>query len=102
MNKPVSFKNHDRFIQLGIVISSLRKIRGLSQKELAKKANISRTQLSYIEASNVPHRFSLDVFFNIADALDVDPVDLINASSFSDNIINKNKSKSKNDSGETK
>ena len=93
MNKPVSFKNHDRFIQLGIVIASLRKIRGLSQEKLAEKANISRNLLSKIEAPNMPHGFSLEVFFDIADALDVDPAGLISASVFPDKIINKNKNK---------
>ena len=30
MRKEVAFKNRDRFIQLGIAISSLRKVRGMS------------------------------------------------------------------------
>ena len=34
----VSFKNRDRFIQLGIAISTLRKLRGMSQDQLAEKA----------------------------------------------------------------
>lgn len=93
MNKPVSFKNCDKFIQLGIAISALRRIRGLSQEKLAEKANISRTLLSKIESPNVAHGFSLEIFFNIADALDVDPADLINASVFPDKIINKAKNK---------
>lgn len=91
MSKEVSFKNRDRFTQLGIAILALRRIRGLSQEELAEKAGISRSLLSAIEAPNMPHGFSLEVFFDIADALDVDPADLINASVFPDNIINKNK-----------
>jgi len=90
MNKPVSFKNRDRFLQLGIAISSLRRIRGLSQEKLAEKANISRTLLGKIEAPNMAHGFSMEVFFDIADALDVTPVDLLNASLFPDNIV-KNK-----------
>ena len=39
----ISFKNRDRFIQLGIAISSLRKLRGMSQEQLAERANISRS-----------------------------------------------------------
>ena len=88
MRKEVSFKNRDRFIQLGIAISSLRKVRGMSQEKLAEKANISRSLLSVIEAPNAAHSFSLEVLYDIADALDVTPADLINASLFSDNIIN--------------
>ena len=47
-----SFKNRDRFIQLGIVIAAMRKMRGMSQEQLAEKANISRSHLSAIEAPN--------------------------------------------------
>lgn len=90
MSKDVEFKNRDRFIQLGIAIAALRKMRGLSQERLAEKANVSRSHISAIEAPGLVRPFSLEVFFNIADALDVDPADLINASVFPDKII-KNK-----------
>lgn len=86
----VLFKNRDRFIQLGIVISSLRKIRGLSQEQLAERAHTSRTLISAIEAPGIVKGFSLEIFFNIADALEVNPADLLNASVFSDEIM-KNK-----------
>ena len=36
----ISFKNRDRFIQLGIAIAALRGLRGLSQEQLAEKASI--------------------------------------------------------------
>ena len=101
MSKEVSFKNHDRFIQLGIAISSLRKIRGLSQEKLAEKAEISRSLLSVIEVPNIAHCFSdclcrfhcfsLEVFYNIADALNIAPADLLTASLFPDDIISKRK-----------
>ena len=89
MSKEVSFNNRDRFIQLGIAIASLRRLRGMSQDVLAEKAGISRSLLSVIEAPAIAHSFSLEVFYNIADALDIDPADLIKASVFSDRIINK-------------
>lgn len=88
MNKPVSFKNCDRFIQLGVAIGTLRRIRGLSQQMLAKKANISRTSLALIEAPNVAYGFSLEIFFNLAVALDIAPEKLIATSKFTDDIIN--------------
>lgn len=72
----ISFKNRDRFIQLGIAISSLRKMRGMSQEQLAEKANISRSHLSAIEAPNMVRAFSMEAFLNIADALDVAPDEL--------------------------
>lgn len=37
MGKDISFKNHDRFIHLGIAIAALRKMRGMSQEQLAEK-----------------------------------------------------------------
>ena len=89
MSKDVSFKNRDRFIQLGVVISALRRMRGMSQELLAEKAGISRSLLSAIEAPNIAKVFSLEVFYDIADALDIDPADLISASVFPNHIINK-------------
>ena len=82
-----SFRNRDRFIQLGIVIAAIRKMRGLSQEQLVEKANISRSHLSAIEAPNMVRAFSMDIFFNIADALDVDPSDLIKGKLFSDDVL---------------
>ncbi len=89
MGKKVEHKNVDKLIQLGIAISTLRRIRGLSQDELAERANISRSLISHIEAPNMAYSFSIDVLFNIADALDVAPEKLICASVFPDDIINK-------------
>ena len=89
MSKDVSFKNRDRLSQLGIAIATLRKVRGMSQEKLAEEAGISRSLLSYIEAPGIAHSFSLEVLFDIADALEVDPADLINASVFPDAILKK-------------
>lgn len=95
MSKEVTFKYRDRFIQLGIVIASLRKINGMSQEEFADKVGISRSLLSLIEAPNVAKSFSLEVLFSIADVLDISPTDLLDASLFPDNIINKDHKSSK-------
>ena len=90
MSKETEFKNRDRFIQLGIAISTLRKMRGLSQEQLAERANVSRSHISSIEAPGIVRPFSLEVFFNIADALEIDPADLINASVFPDKVLRNN------------
>ncbi len=89
MSKEVSFKNRDRFVQLGVAISTLRRIRGLSQESLAYKAEISRSHLSAIEVPGTAYGFSLNVFYNIADALEADPAELLSASVFSDKLIKK-------------
>lgn len=91
MGKEVSFNNRDRFIQLGIAIAALRRIRGYSQEELAERAGISRSSLSLIEAPGIAHSFSLEIFFNLADALEIDPADLINAAVFPDKIMTSGK-----------
>ena len=85
----VSFKNRDRMIQLGIAIAALRRMRGMSQEQLAEKANVSRSHLSAIEAPNMVRGMTLDTFYNIADALDIDPAELINASMFPDHVLKK-------------
>lgn len=89
----VEFKNRDRFIQLGIAIAALRKMRGMSQEQLAEKANVSRSHISAIEAPGIVRAFSLEVFFNIADALDIAPEDLICASVFPEGSVRKNSKK---------
>lgn len=86
----VSFQNRDTFIQLGIVIATLRKIREMTQDQLAEKANISRSHLSAIEAPGMVRGMSLDAFLNIAAALDVAPEYLIRASLFPDDVLNRN------------
>lgn len=91
MGKNVEFKNRDRFIQLGIAIATLRKMRGMSQEQLAEKAHISRSLLGWIEAPGMAHSFSLEVFFNLADALEVEPADLIHAAVLPDQLFKSKK-----------
>ena len=63
-----------RYRDLGLNIAYYRKLRGLSQEKLAEKADISRTHMSRIETADCA--VSLDVVFNIADALCVEPYKL--------------------------
>ena len=91
MNNEKELKKRDRFIHLGIAIAALRKMRGLSQEQLAEKADVSRSHISSIEAPGIARPFSLEVFFNIADALEIDPADLIAASVFPERIFTKTK-----------
>lgn len=90
MSKEMSPINRDRVIQLGITIALIRKARGLSQEQLAERACISRSLLSSIEAPGIAKSFSLEVFYNIADALEVDPSTLINAPTMIDNLLKPN------------
>ena len=91
MNNENVLKNRDRYVHLGIAIAALRKMRGMSQEQLAEKANVSRSHISSIEAPGIARPFFLEVFFNIADALEIDPADLISASVFPDRIFSNKK-----------
>lgn len=84
LSKKPPFQNCDRFIELGLEISALRKMRGMSQEELAAKAKISRSHLSSIEAPNIIRPFSLEVLYNIADALNIQAGDLLSGHLFKD------------------
>ena len=66
----------------------------MSQEQLAEKANVSRSHISPIEAPGIARFISLEVFFNIADALEIDPSDLINDSVFLDCIFSAKKTNS--------
>lgn len=64
-------QQHQKYKCLGLNIAYYRKTRGLSQEALAEKINISRTHMSRIETADCA--VSLDVVFNICDALDISP-----------------------------
>lgn len=65
-------KNYDAELKkLGLNIAYYRKLKGLSQLELAEMVNISRTHISNVEGPNSPTSLSLDAIFAIADALNV-------------------------------
>ena len=71
MSKEIDFKNRDRFIQLGIAIAALRKMRGMSQEQLAEKIDRSAAFIGHVEAPNVKKSVSLKTLFAISKALDV-------------------------------
>ena len=89
MRDDITLKNRDRLIQLGITIAALRKMRGMSQEQLAERANMSRSHLSSIEAPNIIRPFSVEILYNIADALGVEAGELLNAASFPDRLLRK-------------
>ena len=67
-------RQRERYRNLGLNISYYRKLRGFSQEKLAEQVNISRTHMSRIETADCA--VSLDVVFNLADALAVEPYKL--------------------------
>ena len=64
-------QQHEKYKYLGLNIAYYRKEKGLSQSALAEMVNISRTHMSRIETADCA--VSLDVVFDICDALCVKP-----------------------------
>jgi len=56
---------------IGLNIAYYRKLKGLTQLQLAESINISRTHMSNIEAPNMPTSISLDTLMDIADTLEI-------------------------------
>ncbi|OGO81275.1 MAG: transcriptional regulator [Clostridiales bacterium GWC2_40_7] len=64
-------KYKDNFIAIGLKISYFRRLRGLSQEQLAERAGISMGFLSQIEAPGMAIGISLSTLFAIAKVLEV-------------------------------
>ncbi len=60
-----------QYLQLGLTIGYYRKLKGITQGDLAKAVDLSRTHISNLEAPNMPTSISLDKLFDIADVLGV-------------------------------
>lgn len=75
-NTNMNEKRIRQFRELGLTISYYRKLKGLTQADLAQNVGLSRTHISNIEAPQVKTSISLESLFDIADALDVPVKDL--------------------------
>lgn len=73
MNNSGFNKHRDKYIRLGLNISLQRKLHNMTQIQLAEAIKISRTHMSNIEAPNMITPVSLEVIFDIADALQIPP-----------------------------
>lgn len=72
----VLISNKEKYRRVGLNIALQRKLKNISQIELAEKVGISRTHISNIEAPNMDTNISLEVIFNISDVLEI-PVSAI-------------------------
>lgn len=63
----------DRYREIGYRISYCRKHKKMTQEEMAEKLDVSRQHIGAIEAPNVNRKVSLDLMFDIADLLGVEP-----------------------------
>lgn len=64
-----------RYKTLGLNIAYYRKKKGLTQEELAEKAEVDRSTISKTEIAFAGT--SLDVIFKIADILEIEPYKLL-------------------------
>ena len=61
------------YLQIGLKIAYYRKLRGLTQEQLAEKISKTPAFIGHVEAPNIDKAVSLDTLFDIADALEVPP-----------------------------
>lgn len=59
--------------QIGLKIAYYRKLRGLTQEELAELIGLTPAFIGHLEAPNISKALSLDTLFDIAAALEVSP-----------------------------
>lgn len=68
--------NDEKYRRIGLNIAYQRKLKKLTQIQLAELVDVSRTHISNIEAPNMVTPISLELAFNIADVLEV-PVEVL-------------------------
>lgn len=75
MKEPVKYEQ--KYKEIGKKIAEQRRLKGLSQEQLANGVGISYSYVIQIEAPNVVKKMSLEVLFDIADFLEIDVKDLL-------------------------
>ena len=63
----------EQYRQIGLKIAYYRKLRGLTQEELAEQVGLTPAYIGHLEAPNIAKARSLDPLFDIAAALEVAP-----------------------------
>ena len=61
----------EQYRQIGLKISYYRKLRGLTQEQLAELVSLTPAYIGHVEAPNIVKAVSLDTLFDIAKVLDV-------------------------------
>ena len=60
-----------KYLQLGLKISYYRKLRGITQEQLAERVGLTPAFIGHVEAPNIRKAISMDALFDIAEALEV-------------------------------
>ena len=61
----------EQYRQIGLKIAYYRKLRGLTQEELAEQVGVTPAFIGHLEAPNIAKALSLDTLFDIAAVLEV-------------------------------
>ncbi|NLA77182.1 MAG: helix-turn-helix transcriptional regulator [Clostridiales bacterium] len=69
--------HNEKYMKLGLKIAYYRKLRKLTQEQLAETINKSTAFIGQIEAVNVTKGISVDTLFDIAEALAIPPYKLL-------------------------
>jgi len=64
-------KFKEDYIKLGLKIAYYRKLKGLTQEQLAERIDKNAAFIGHVEAPNINKTISLDTLFEIAEVLDV-------------------------------
>lgn len=72
-----TFDNKERMENLSYAIGYYRKKKGYSQEQMAEKLGISRQHLASVEAPGMNRGLSLELLFNIAAVLEIEPYMLL-------------------------
>ncbi len=80
MNTNKESKHQNEYKMIGLNIAYYRKLKGMTQLQLAEAVNISRTHMSNIEAPNMPTSISLETLLDIADILQIPVSEFLNFS----------------------
>lgn len=62
---------YDQYRRIGLKISYYRKLKGMTQEQLAEKINKNLAFIGAVEAPNINRTISLDTLFDIAKVLNV-------------------------------
>ena len=68
----------DKYRMLGLKISYYRKLRGLTQEQLAERLDKNLAFIGAVEAPNIDRAISMDTLFDIADILNIPAYKLLN------------------------
>lgn len=71
----MEFKHSDKYRKFGLNVAYYRKDRRFTQEGLAEAVGVDRSTIAKIENASVGA--SLDMLFNIADALGIEPYKLL-------------------------